>query len=121
MKTAEQILAELKRTSDLAEKATKGPWKLWGMSVQSDREGTGLANEAESIAFTRDPDRGLRTFNANFIAAARTALPARDEALRVAVDFIESGLDGVSNCNCRRCTTESRLALAFILAALLPA
>ena len=49
---------------------TPGVWKLWGMDVMTDRDGTSNVDTAGLIARTADPDRGLRTFNASFIAAA---------------------------------------------------
>lgn len=59
-----------------ANAATPGPWKLWGMTVMTDRHGTGDVADCDDIAFTADPDRGLRTFNADFIAHAREDIPA---------------------------------------------
>jgi hypothetical protein len=72
-----------------AEAATPGPWKLWGMSVQSDRHGTGEVDYSQTIAQTLDPDRGLRTFNAQFIAHAREDVPA----LVVEVERLRKELD----------------------------
>lgn len=64
--------------------ATPGPWKLWGMTVMADPLGNSNVDEAEDIARTSDPDRGLRTFNANFIAHARDDVPKLAAALRAA-------------------------------------
>lgn len=58
-----------------AEAATGGPWKLWGMAVMADRKGTGYVDQSDDIAITTDPDRGNRTFNAQFIAHAREDIP----------------------------------------------
>lgn len=59
-----------------AEKATEGPWKVWAMSVLADPVGNSNLYDGLLIADTTDPHRGLRTFNADFIAHARTDVPA---------------------------------------------
>lgn len=59
----------------LEQAATTGPWKLWGMTVMDDPTGTSDVDKCREIAQTSDPDRGLRVHNANFIIAARNALP----------------------------------------------
>lgn len=63
-------LVDADEARELLERATPGPWKVWGMAVASDRSGTGEIDYDEVVATTRDPDRGLRTFNAALIAAA---------------------------------------------------
>ena len=50
--------------------ATPGPWKLWGMAVMADPVGNSNLDDAKMIAKTHDPDRVLRTWNAQFIAHA---------------------------------------------------
>lgn len=67
---------------------TPGQWKIWGMSVMADPVGNSNVDDAHMIARTTDPHRGLRTWNAQFIANAPadvayllTQLRARDEAL----------------------------------------
>lgn len=62
---------DLAKIRDALAKATPGPWKLWGMTVMTDRSGTGTVDYAETIANTIDPDRGLRTFNADLICLLR--------------------------------------------------
>ncbi|MFE4229153.1 hypothetical protein ACFRJ8_14840 [Arthrobacter sp. NPDC056886] len=66
------VLDQIQRRAD---KATAGPWKLWGMDVMSDPVGNSDLDDALLIANTADPDRGLRTWNANFIAHARADVP----------------------------------------------
>ncbi len=46
------------------------------MEVLADPVGDSNLDTALPIAHTNDPHRGLRTFNADFIAAAREAVPA---------------------------------------------
>lgn len=75
-----------------AEAATPGPWKLWGMTVMTDRAGTGNVDDADDIAFTTDPDRGTRTFNASFIAHAREDVPA----LLAEVEALRTERDGLA-------------------------
>jgi hypothetical protein len=58
-----------------ADAATEGPWKVWVMSVLADPVGRSNLDDGLLIADTTDPHRGLRTFNAHFIAAARTDVP----------------------------------------------
>ena len=70
-----------------ADAATPGPWKLWGMTVMADPLGNSNVEESHDIAHTFDPDRGLRTFNADFIRAAREDVPKLVAALR-AVDAV---------------------------------
>lgn len=62
-----RLQARVDELRQVQEKATPGPWKMWGMSVLTDRGGTGEVNYAETIAHTSDPDRGMRTFNGSFM------------------------------------------------------
>jgi hypothetical protein len=71
----EGIHVTLDEIQKLCDQATPGPWKLWGMQVLQDPVGDSNVETARLIAKTDDPDRGLRTFNASFIAEARTYLP----------------------------------------------
>lgn len=87
------ILAALDDIDALAAKATEGPWKLWVMEVQTDRDGIGEPKDESLIAHTADPDCSMRTFNARFIAAARDGWPATVAALRVAVQALEAYAD----------------------------
>jgi len=61
-----------------ADAATPGPWKLWGMSVLADPVGDSNLDTAILVANTafRDANGRLRTNDADFIAAARTDVPA---------------------------------------------
>jgi hypothetical protein len=82
-----------------ADKATTGPWKVWGMIVMSDPKNTSDYEDCDVIAPTSDPDRGLRTFNAEFIARARTDVPdliAEVRALRAERDALASELNATS-------------------------
>lgn len=75
------------------DKATPGPWKLWAMSVMADPVGNSNFDDALLIADTHDPHRGLRTFNAQFIACARGDVPwllARLDAVTALVDAAEA-------------------------------
>lgn len=65
-----------------ADAATAGPWKLWGMTVMDDPLGNSNVEDARDIAHTFEPDRGLRTFNATFIAHAREDVPKLVAVLR---------------------------------------
>jgi hypothetical protein len=67
---------DLDQIESRAEAATPGPWKTWAMRVLADPVGDSNLDRAWLIAHTTDPHRGLRTFNADFIAAARADVPA---------------------------------------------
>lgn len=69
--TDDEVIAAAAR----ADKATDGPWKLWAMSVRADPVGKSELDDSLLIANTYDPHRGMRTFNATFIARARTDVP----------------------------------------------
>lgn len=69
-------------------KATGGAWKMWGMDVMADRDGTSNIETAGLVAKTHDQDRGLRTFNGDFICEAHRLIPrllAEVRALRQVV------------------------------------
>lgn len=51
----------------LADRATPGTWKVWGMSVMADVVGDSNVETALDVAH-RTHEEGLRTFNANYIA-----------------------------------------------------
>ena len=61
-----------------AEIATPGPWKTWGMSVLADPVGDSNLDTAILVARTsyRNANGHPRTNDADFIAAARTDVPA---------------------------------------------
>ena len=82
MKELEQIKARLSQI-------TPGEWKLWGMSVMADPIGNSNVDDAYLIATTSDPHRGLRTWNANFIAKA----PSDISRLVAAVEAVLSLID----------------------------
>ena len=81
-----EVLTRIGEWEKIAADATPGPWKLWAMSVMADPKGTSNLDDALLIADTSDPHRGLRTWNASFIAASRTVLPLLLSALRAEVD-----------------------------------
>ena len=60
-------LTELRK---VAEAATPGVWKLWGMSVMADQDGTSNVDTAVSVAHTlyRDEHGKPRTWDAQHIA-----------------------------------------------------
>ena len=61
-----------------ADRATPAPWKLWGMSVLADPVGDSNLDTAILVANTtfRDAQGRPRTNDADFIAAARSDVPA---------------------------------------------
>ena len=60
---------------------TPGVWKVWGMAVMADPVGNSNVDDAHMIAVTSDPHRGLRTFNADFIASAPSTVARLTAAL----------------------------------------
>lgn len=88
--------SELETWKALADKATPGPWKLWGMQVMADT-GTGSWHDAIPVADTRShPQLPPRTFNASFIAQARSAMPkliTDNERLNARVAELEAERD----------------------------
>lgn len=64
------ITARLDEVEEQAQRATPGVWKLWGMSVMADQDGTSNAETAIDVAHTVmiDDDGKPRTFNAQHIA-----------------------------------------------------
>lgn len=79
----------------VAEKATPGSWKLWGMTVMADQDGTSDVDHAVPVAdtFYRDEHGKPRTWDATFIA---TFDPPRVLALldRLAASETRGGTDG---------------------------
>lgn len=95
MTTTDQIKALLAETTKLAEAAQKGPWVYEYMPgtrpgyfqhaikvMRSDHPGEDRWTEA----FAHNSD--LNKANGRLCAADRTALPARDRALMIAVDAL---------------------------------
>lgn len=68
MSRVEQARTDIARRRALAEAATQGRWKLWGMAVMADQDGTSNVDTALPVACTEDV-RALRTWNAEHIAA----------------------------------------------------
>lgn len=64
------ITARLDEVEEQARKATPGVWKLWGMSVLADQDGTSNADTCTDVAHTVmiDDEGKPRTFNALHIA-----------------------------------------------------
>ena len=62
-----EAAAEMRR---IAENATPGRWKLWGMQVMADQDGTSNVKTAAPVAntFHRDEDGKPRTWDADQIA-----------------------------------------------------
>jgi hypothetical protein len=92
---------DLDRIEARAEAAAPGPWKTWAMQVLADPVGDSNLDTALLIAHTTDPHRGLRTFNADFIAAARADVPAlvaRVRALEAEAVRLRRALD--LGCTC---------------------
>jgi hypothetical protein len=60
----------VEQVREVASRATPGPWKLWGMQVLADLDGTSNVDTAEMVAHTTGrPSDALRTWNASHIAA----------------------------------------------------
>ena len=93
MTTAEKIKALLAESTKLADGATPGPWKLCGNRKLKGKSKFGMMLLADFDSFEGDKSDAP---NAAFTAAARTAMPARDRALLVAVDALGEA----------RCTTD---------------
>lgn len=68
MTAAETIRRAAREMRQTAEKATPGVWKLWGMEVRADVDGTSAMHTSLPVASTRH-ESGLFTFNAQHIAA----------------------------------------------------
>lgn len=76
-----------------AEKATPGRWKLWGMAVMADQDGTSNVDTAVPVCatYSTDAESGrLRTYDADHIAGMHPAV-----ALAVA-DWLDAAADGLS-------------------------
>lgn len=69
------VRRRLQEIGQRADNATPGPWKVWAMDVLADPVGNSNREDGLHIAITADPTRGPRTFNADFIADARTDVP----------------------------------------------
>jgi hypothetical protein len=97
---------DLTRLARLAQEATEGPWKKGSYSEDYYHEGWTVEGPSLCCIPTEA--------DADFIAEARTALPALIEALREAVEIIREptclGCDGEGNrldgSDCRFCARE---------------
>jgi hypothetical protein len=72
---------------------TPGAWKVWGMAVMADPVGNSNVDDAHMIAVTSDPHRGLRTFNADFIASAPSTVARLTAALESALEACDRVID----------------------------
>lgn len=95
----EQQAHEAKERCD---KTTPGRWKLWGMDVYADQDGTSNVDTAVRVADTyfRSADGRPRTNDATFIAAAREDVPVLSAAvlaLSAEVRRLRSRLDRVTH------------------------
>lgn len=105
MSLRERVLGRILEERARAEKATPGPWGMFGMTVYSPGSlGVGVVEPGREIADTHDPDRGLRTFNGDFICSARTLLPA---LLAEAQRQVEEHAPWPDTDYCRSCSNES--------------
>lgn len=66
--SADTLRRAAARMRELAEAATPGPWKLWGMEVRASTDGTSNLDTSLPVAATRH-ESGLYTHNADHIAA----------------------------------------------------
>ena len=95
------VRAQIDDEERMARAATQGAWKLWGMDVLADRDGTSNVNTAQMVAYTRH-ESGLLTFNAQHIATWDPArVLAEVEAKRRILD--EHGPDELRPWECRAC------------------
>lgn len=92
---ADDPRAVLARIRERAEGATLGPWKLWGMDVTADPVGNSDLDDAIDVASTHMAIDGRpRTFDAEFIAHARTDVPRMARALEAVLDLHKADHDG---------------------------
>lgn len=87
MKKMKQILAELQRTTELAEKASKPPWNKEQFRAGGEDYILISGADGRHICYLNEHDGCVN--DQHFLAAARDALPARDRALKVAVEALE--------------------------------
>ncbi len=62
------LLDRVREDNEAAQRASQGHWKVWGMSVLADQDGTNRYETAERVADTAGPGGELRTWNAAHIA-----------------------------------------------------
>lgn len=70
MTIIEFLTARLDEDEERARRATQGVWKIWGMAVMADQDGTSSADTAVDVAHTvmADEHGKPRTFDAQHIA-----------------------------------------------------
>jgi hypothetical protein len=105
--TRKELFALVRRIEWLFSNATPGEWKLWGMSVMADQDGSSEVARAKKVAntFFSDERGSPRTHDASLIAETHNALPAMLSALRsyaelvAALEFLEdkSGVELMNN------------------------
>lgn len=77
-RAADKLDTEAKERQELLGKVTSGRWKLWGMSVLADQDGTSNVDHAVPVANTFMLVNGKpRTFDADLIAETRNEASAR--------------------------------------------
>lgn len=95
MTAIDEIKNECRAIIAQAEKATPGPWKLWGMSVLHDPTGNGsVTKDCFRVASTgySDGDGRPRTNDAEFIASSRSFTPRAAKALLDLITYVEEDL-----------------------------
>ncbi len=94
-KIDEETLARLEATAEVAAEHAPGDWKLWGMSVMADKDGSGRPEWAHAVARTSacDANGKPRTWLASHIAAFD---PPTALALCAEVRALNDRLNGAS-------------------------
>jgi hypothetical protein len=85
------IRDRLRQLTEAHAAATPGVWKLWGMSVMADQDGTSNVDTAVTVAHTsyRDEHGKPRTFDASFICDAHRDVPWLVAALTAVLDLAD--------------------------------
>ena len=89
-------MIDIQKLKRLEAEATKGPWKLWAMSVYAALNGSSDLSKCEHVADTSylDDKGHPRTFDAIFIAESRNAMPEMldwiEKAAKILKDAIEA-------------------------------
>lgn len=100
MTTKDQILSILSKSTARADAATEGP--LFAHKYPDVKTWTVAAEESVASKIKIEAD-------AKLFAAARTDLPARDAALRVAVEELSGSCLCQSECPCSFCSALARI------------
>jgi hypothetical protein len=106
--TARDALAQIRERAD---RATPAPWKIWGMSVAADPVGNSNVDDCIDVAHTvmLDEHGKPRTFDAQFIAHARTDVPALVGALEAVLAIHQpewTGPDVLHSSGYYRCSAD---------------